>query len=244
MSQAQANYGMDAPGVIRIMFLTGAAALLLATLLPALGIPNLHFRIGEVNVVFPWRSLLGTGLGCMAAGLLMTYYSTVGKFKLRDRILNMVAWKGDEHVLDVGTGRGLLLIGAAKRLTSGCAVGIDIWSAKDLSENAMENTLQNAEIEGVRQRVEVKTEDATAMSFPDNTFDVILTNACIHNIPSAAGREQACREIVRVLKPGGQALISDFVNSGKYKKACQAAGAQAAIAGSHLLMMKIVAVRK
>jgi len=34
-------------------------------------------------------------------------------------------------VLDVGCGRGLLLIGAARRLTTGKAVGVDIWQAED-----------------------------------------------------------------------------------------------------------------
>ena len=45
----------------------------------------------------------------------MLVYSKWGKFRHRDRMLNMIAWRGDEHVLDVGTGRGLLIIGAAKR---------------------------------------------------------------------------------------------------------------------------------
>ena len=39
---------------------------------------------------------------------------------------------GDEKVLDVGCGRGLLLIGAAKRLKSGKATGIDVWDASVL----------------------------------------------------------------------------------------------------------------
>ena len=43
----------------------------------------------------------------------------------------MIPWRGNETVLDVGTGRGLLMIGAARRLTTGISVGIDIWSAKD-----------------------------------------------------------------------------------------------------------------
>jgi len=45
---------------------------------------------------------------------------------------------GGEHVFDVGTGRGLLLIGAARRLTSGKGIGIDVWSTKDLSGNSLE----------------------------------------------------------------------------------------------------------
>jgi arsenite methyltransferase len=119
-------------------------------------------------------------------------------------------------VLDVGTGRGLLLIGAAKRLTSGRAVGIDIWSAKDLSGNAPERTRANIALEGVGGKVELRSEDACQMSFPDGSFDVVVSNLCIHNIPKQAGRDQACREIARVMRPGGMAVISDYKLTGKY----------------------------
>jgi cyclopropane fatty-acyl-phospholipid synthase-like methyltransferase len=61
----------------------------------------------------------------------MLLYARWGKFRHRDRMLNMVSWRGGEQVLDVGTGRGLLLIGAARRLSTGKSTGIDVWSAKD-----------------------------------------------------------------------------------------------------------------
>ena len=115
--------------------------------------------------------------------------------------------------LDVGTGRGLLMIGAAKRLSTGKAIGIDIWSKGDLSGNSRDKTLRNVELEGVSDRVEVKSDDATAMQFPDASFDVVLSNLCLHNIPSREGRDRACREIIRVLKPGGTAVIADFKNT-------------------------------
>jgi cyclopropane fatty-acyl-phospholipid synthase-like methyltransferase len=51
-------------------------------------------------------------------------------------------------LLDVGTGRGLLMIGAARRLTSGKAVGIDIWNVEDLSGNALKRTEDNIRAEG------------------------------------------------------------------------------------------------
>ncbi len=58
----------------------------------------------------------------------MVWSSRVAKLKLRDRLLDSLALKGDEKILDVGCGRGLLLIGAAKRLKTGKATGIDVWS--------------------------------------------------------------------------------------------------------------------
>jgi ubiquinone/menaquinone biosynthesis C-methylase UbiE len=117
------------------------------------------------------------------------------------------------------------MIAAAKRLRSGRAVGIDIWSAKDLSGNTLQNTLRNAELEGVRERVEIETGDATKMRFPDASFDVVLSNLCLHNIPSRAGRKRACEEIMRVLKPGGRAVISDMIHIRAYASWFRAAGA-------------------
>jgi ubiquinone/menaquinone biosynthesis C-methylase UbiE len=190
-----------------------------------------------------WTTAPGLALG----GALMLLYAKWGKFRHRDRMLAMIPWKGNEMVLDVGTGRGLLMIGAAKHLTSGKSVGIDIWSAKDLSGNRPEATLRNAELEGVREKVEVKGEDASAMTFADASFDVVLSNLCIHNIPSREGRDKACREIVRVLKPGGRALISDFIRTGEYADAFRGAGVQVERSGMDWLTyppLRVVTVRK
>jgi len=56
------------------------------------------------------------------------------------------------------------------------------------------------------------------MSFADDTFDVILSNLCIHNIYDAPTRRRALDQIVRVLKPGGIALISDYKLTSEYAK--------------------------
>jgi ubiquinone/menaquinone biosynthesis C-methylase UbiE len=154
----------------------------------------------------------------------MLIYSKAGKFRQRDRMLAKVHWTGAETVLDVGAGRGLLLIGAAKRLTTGHAVGIDIWNAEDLSGNSPQALLGNIAIEGVESRTEIKSEDARKMSFADGTFDVVLSNLCLHNIYQQEGRALACREISRVLKPGGVAVISDFRHMREYAVAFTACG--------------------
>jgi ubiquinone/menaquinone biosynthesis C-methylase UbiE len=150
-------------------------------------------------------------------------------------MLKMIPWRGDEQVLDVGTGRGLLLVGAARLLKSGNATGIDVWSTKDLSGNSLERTQANIEVEGVKDRVQLKSDDARKLSFPDASFDVVLSNLCIHNIPDAEGRAQACREIARVLKPGGTALISDFIKTGFYQKVFIASGLKVTRTSMNLL---------
>jgi arsenite methyltransferase len=203
------DYGIDAPGVIRNLLVIGAALIISGFVFPTI-------HLG--NVIILWsRSAFWPGASCLVGGLLMVIYAKWGKFRHRDMMLNMLRWRGDERVLDVGTGRGLLLIGAARRLTTGTATGIDVWSTKDLSGNSLERTQANVDLEGVQDKVDLKSDDARKLGFPDASFDVILSNLCIHNIPEAEGRAQACREIARVLKPGGIALISDFINTGIYQ---------------------------
>jgi len=202
------DYGIDAPGVLVTLLLIGIVAQILGLFAPPL-------TLGKVTIVFGPAMQVAGAIFLLEAALMYVYVKW-GKFRHRDRMLAQVRWTGDEQVLDVGTGRGLLLIGAAKRLTRGRAVGIDIWSTKDLSGNAPERTQANIEMEGVSGKVEVRSEDASRMSFPDDSFDVVASNLCIHNIPKQAGRDQACRQIARVLRPGGMAVISDYRLTKRY----------------------------
>ncbi|HEX4113202.1 MAG TPA: class I SAM-dependent methyltransferase [Stellaceae bacterium] len=220
-SATQLDYGVDAPGVVRGLILGGIAALILASV-------GAWFHWIWPEIIF---GLIGAVL--LIESALMMHNAWRGKFLHRDRILNQVPWRGDERVLDVGTGRGLLLIGAAKRLTSGRAVGIDIWSTKDLSGNAIERTAANLAAEGVAARCELATERAQAMNFSDSSFDVVVSNLCLHNI-RGADRDRAIAEIARVLKPGGVALISDLMFVRAYVRAFRAAGLSARVDGPYL----------
>lgn len=222
---AAADYGVDAPGVIRNLALIGVAALLLSFFVSAVPVGELDYNLTPM--------FISIGVVCIAEALLMLLYAKWGKFRHRDRMLTMFHWRGNERVLDVGTGRGLMMIGAAKKLSSGNAVGIDIWNESDLSGNVLVNTLANIEAEGVKHNTEVRNEDACSMSFADESFDVVLSNLCLHNISSKEGRVQACREIARVLKPGGTALISDFKNTAEYEETFRAAGLETIRSGAN-----------
>ena len=137
-------------------------------------------------------------------------YSTLrGKFVVWAGLLDRLGLRGDERILDLGCGRGAVLLMAAQHLTTGRAVGVDLWRTVDQSGNSAEATQRNAIAEGVADRVELHTGDMTALPFEDNSFDVILSSLAIHNISGRAGREKAISEAVRVLRPGGRLMIAD-----------------------------------
>jgi len=211
------NYGIDAPGVIRNIFIGAFTAILLSIVAWYIKIPYITIQP---------LTFLSIGISCGFSGSLMLLYSLYGKYKYRDRLLNLIKWTGSEQVLDVGTGKGLLMIGAAKRLTSGRSIGIDIWNKEDLTKNDAQNALKNAMLEGVFDKVQVENQNVMDMSFSDKRFDVVLSNLCLHNIYQKDGREKACEEIYRVLKPGGTVIISDFRHISEYQTVFRSLGMQ------------------
>lgn len=211
---AKIDYGIDAPGVVRNLAIIGVLLLCFVFIPP--------FVVRGVTVDL--RGFWITGAVLLLEAAWMLFYSLYGKFRHRDRMLAMANLRGDENVLDIGTGRGLLLVGAAKRLVTGRAVGLDIWKTSDLSGNARTKTEAVLAQEGVADRCRLLERPAQETGLPDASFDVILSNLCLHNISARGERDAACREIARLLKPGGVAIISDFRNTGQYAKVFEAAG--------------------
>ena len=211
------DYGVDAPAVMRNLFVFGTLALLVAIFVPR------SFHVGhnslELKQPFGWMAAF-----LLAQAFLFLFYVKAGKFRHRDFLLGLHSWRGDEEVLDVGCGRGLLLAGAAKRFTVGHATGLDIWSNVDMGGNSEAATLRNLTMEGVVDRCELVSQGAEAMPFADGRFDVIVSNLCLHNIYDKPTRRRALHEIVRVLKPGGVALISDYKLTGEYAEEFFACG--------------------
>jgi SAM-dependent methyltransferase len=211
------NYGIDAPRTVRGFFAMGCGGV-------AGGVSVPPFLIAGFKITLVGPTLLA--LGCISLGLCasMVLYSLYGKFRIRDIMLGMVKWRGDEAVLDLGTGRGLLAAGAAKRLPEGTVTGIDIWKGSDLSGNTLENAQHNIELEGLQGRVQLRSDDARDIGFVDNSFDVVVSLLCLHIVGDADARAAACREIARVLRPRGVAIIGDYGNIAEYARELEAAG--------------------
>ena len=210
-------YGFDAPYAPLLMVLGGACMLAL-----------LVWRLwhGEGVAVMPYRiSIAALGVGAfwlfLNAGFFV-YTTRAGKFAGWAELLDRLKLQGDERLLDIGCGRGAVLLMAAQRLPRGRAVGVDVWSTTDQSGNAEQVTRQNAVLEGVAERVELHTADMRQLPFDDGSFDVVVSSLAIHNVPGAGERARALREAARVLKKGGKLAIADIRHAHAYASELEA----------------------
>jgi SAM-dependent methyltransferase len=214
--QKRPDYGIDSPAIIACFLVAGLVAYALALAIP-------HFYPPPVRSI---ALIVGTYFFSGAGG--MVFYSKAGKLRNRDQILNLVPWRGDELVVDIGCGRGLLMVGAAHRLTTGRAVGVDVWVRGALSDNRPEAAIQNAKIEGVADRIEITEGDARHLPFADSSFDLVISNFVLHELKTLEDRERMTREIVRVLKPGGHVSLIDFIFTEKFADVLKSCGMDAA----------------
>jgi arsenite methyltransferase len=209
------NYGVDAPGVVAVLFFGGVAALLAATIFNA----SLAAWSPPLLATF-----FNGGLACLLIALLMYTGSKFWKLQDRNEMLTLAHLHGDERVLDVGCGRGMILNAFAQKLQNGKAIGIDIWQTKDQSGNSLEAAKENVRRTNTGDNTEIVTGDMRKLPFADGSFDVVTSSLAIHNVPSKEDRATALREIVRVLKPGGKIVIMDFIRTGEYLPVLEAAG--------------------
>jgi SAM-dependent methyltransferase len=193
------DYGIDSPAIVWGQLVVGLLAMALTFLKPR--VFGLHVRWIEA----------GVGAYFLHGALSMVQYSKVGKLRLREKLLDMIPWCGDETVLDVGCGKGLLLAGAARRLRTGKAIGVDIWLPYAITGNRPEAVLRNVALEGVGDRVELKRGDARELPFGAAAFDVVLSNFVLHEMGTPGDRERMLHEMVRVMRPGGRLALIDFI---------------------------------
>jgi SAM-dependent methyltransferase len=104
--------------------------------------------------------------------------------------------KGDISLLDIGSGGGWhTLLAAAKGLHVSCL---------DISAASIENTLVFARRMGIEANIHAQQGDCYSLSFPDNSFDAVVSSHVIEHLEKP---EKMLQEIKRVLKPGGRVLL-------------------------------------
>ena len=117
--------------------------------------------------------------------------------ELAEHVRAFVLPAGDERALDVGTGAGALALALAPLVRE--VVGVD--RVPELLVHARERAAAYKNVEFVEA-------DATALPFPDASFDLVGTLRTLHHVPRP---ELVIAELARVTRPGGRVLVIDQI---------------------------------
>jgi len=141
--------------------------------------------------------------------------------KLFKKFVELANLKGEEKILDLGTGSGFLAIGFAKNLTNGKSYGLDRYSLKSNSffkeiksifkinfiGISVKNAKNNADFENVKEKCEFAEHDIRKpLNFSNEFFDVVVSCQFFYCI-DFKDRENVYREINRVLKKNGKIIF-------------------------------------
>ena len=91
------DYGLDAPPIIRNLILVGIACMV-AGIVVYLAFASVQAVIAVLLLI--WGLLAGTSM--IVTAVLMIWSSKVGKLRLRERLIDSLALRGTETVVDVG----------------------------------------------------------------------------------------------------------------------------------------------
>jgi SAM-dependent methyltransferase len=117
-----------------------------------------------------------------------------------EELFERAGFASDQQVLDVGCGVGTTAIEVARRY--GARV-----TAVDISPIMLERARSNVAAAGLEDKVTVESGDILALRFPDDTFDRVIAEA----VTMFVNRPRAAKELVRVCRPGGRVLATEFL---------------------------------
>lgn len=177
-------------------------------------------------------------LGLLASSVLSPLYlyaSLKGKFDVWDKLLaELPTGTLSSPALDIGCGRGLVLLKIAQRkklLSANTGshhvnpvYGVDLFIKADQSGNSAESTYDNAASLDLLDQVVLHTVDFTQLPFQNETMALVTASLSIHNADKPS-RKKAISEAERVLQPGGFLIILELAGYvSEYKEELKAAG--------------------
>jgi ubiquinone/menaquinone biosynthesis C-methylase UbiE len=117
-----------------------------------------------------------------------------------EQLLERASIGRETRVLDAGCGVATTAVTIAQRF------GADV-TAVDIAPLMLERAREAVEAARVEGRVHVQQGDILALDFPDDAFDVVIAEA----VTMFVDRARAARELIRVCRPGGRVLATEFM---------------------------------
>lgn len=121
--------------------------------------------------------------------------------RLRAMTIALARIQPGERVLEVGCGTGDVALAA-------CAPAGPHGSVSGIDAGPEMIAVARAKAARAGVTVDFRLEPIEALTYPDATFDIVLSSLMMHHLPDDLKR-QGLAEIARVLKPGGRVLIID-----------------------------------
>jgi protein-S-isoprenylcysteine O-methyltransferase Ste14/SAM-dependent methyltransferase len=120
--------------------------------------------------------------------------------------------RGNEVVLDVGAGTGRFSLAMAKKLSTGKVICLD------LSEEMLQILERKAEKEGLKDKIQLLKGEASSSGLKNESVDLVVSNNVFHELSSP---KTVLAEMIRVLKPNGWIIITDFRDTRISKLICR-----------------------
>lgn len=167
--------------------------------------------LAAMGLRWGWRKWLVIGSSVLAVWALAALVITHFAFRINlpvDLPTRSFLSSGAGRVVDVGAGSGRAAIGLLLAKPGVTVTAVDIYQGYyGIDENTPERLMVNARIAGVAERAEAKIGDARELPLASGAYDGVISLAAIDHIPRA-GIPKAVSEVARILKPGGEFLLT------------------------------------